>query len=174
MSAPAATTVRHVAASDDQAFDSGDQTAVDDGFAPPELATSTKMKRQVSRSSVLGDPDDPFGPGAGTPSQIAGSDEPAVAETSVSNSARRTKITPTESANRAVSTKVIAGERVLMPDPQNVKKRIVTLMEWRGLTRTHDAFKDIYGMVNRGACFALVSIRGPGFRSMLTRLDSGT
>lgn len=30
-------------------------------------------------------------------------------------------------------------------------------MEWRGLTRTHEAFKDIYGMVNRGACFALVS-----------------
>lgn len=112
MSAPMATG-RHVSVrSDPASFDLGDQTAVEEDSLPSETnASSVRMKRHVSRSSAIGDPDDPFGPGVDTPPppHTGGSDEPAATDAPISSSARRSKITPTESANRAVSGSVLCG-----------------------------------------------------------------
>lgn len=42
-----------------------------------------------------------------------------------------------------------------------IRKRAMQAMESRGCTRSHPEFKDVFGMVTRGAYFALVSSAGP-------------
>jgi hypothetical protein len=38
-----------------------------------------------------------------------------------------------------------------------IRKRAMQAMESRGCSRSHDDFKEVFGMVTRGAYFALVS-----------------
>jgi hypothetical protein len=77
--------------------------------------------------------------------------------------AKRSRITPTETRNKAVGVERSQTPRLPLTMScrvckQSIKKRILHCIEARGMTREHLAFKDIFAVTNKGTSFAFVGI----------------